>query len=116
MNNYQNNSLFGNQMNCQNSVIQRDGKVCWNWDLIVTETLNGIRKAAALGPVTSLAIDAWAVDYGFLDRFEELLPPIVSYRDPRVVATFADIPDRIGKPRIYSTTGIQFISLNKKQQ
>ena len=93
-------------------VIQRDGKVCWNWDLIVTETLSGIRKAAALGPVTSLAIDAWAVDYGFLDRFEELLPPIVSYRDPRVVATFADIPDRIGKPRIYSTTGIQFISLN----
>ena len=93
-------------------VVELDGKVCWNWDLIVTETLVGIKKAAALGPVTSLAIDAWAVDYGFLDKAEALLPPIVSYRDPRIVATFADIPERIGRERIYSTTGIQFISLN----
>ena len=60
-----------------------DGNLYWNWEHIVEESIKGIRAAAALGAVTSLAIDTWAADYGFLDSQSQLLPPIFSYRDAR---------------------------------
>ena len=48
-------------------ISNEDGAMRWDWEFILKESLVGIEKAAALGPVTSLAVDSWAVDYGFLD-------------------------------------------------
>lgn len=93
-----------------------DGALVWDWERIVNQSLIGIRAAAGLGPVTSLAVDSWAVDYGFLDSEGELLPPVVSYRDLRTVKTFTEITKSVGKERIYETTGIQFLPLNTLYQ
>lgn len=93
-----------------------DGNLYWNWEHIVDESIKGIRAAASLGPVTSLAIDTWAADYGFLDSHSHLLPPIFSYRDSRTEKALAEIIEVAGKERIYETTGIQFLPLNTINQ
>lgn len=97
-------------------VIHRNCSILWDWQHIVDETLKGIRVAAAGGSVTSLAIDSWAVDYGFLDSHDQLLPPIFSYRDSRTIDIFESVRSKIGTERIYSTTGIQFLPLNTLYQ
>lgn len=97
-------------------VIHRNCSILWDWQHIVDETLKGIRMAAAGGSVTSLAIDSWAVDYGFLDSHDQLLPPIFSYRDSRTIDIFESVRLKIGAERIYSTTGIQFLPLNTLYQ
>jgi rhamnulokinase len=92
------------------------GDLYWNWDHIIEQSIIGIRAAAALGPVTSLAIDSWGVDYGFLNSRNELLPPIFSYRDLRNKKSFTQIIETLGKERIFQSTGIQFIPLNTINQ
>jgi len=89
-----------------------EGDLYWNWDYMVEQSLIGIRAAVALGPVTSLAIDAWAVDYGLLDSKGDLLPPIFSYRDSRTDKAYSETIATIGKDRIYQATGIQFLPIN----
>lgn len=93
-----------------------DGILAWDWERIVDQSVIGIRIAAELGPITSLAVDSWAVDYGFLGSKGELLPPVVSYRDSRTKKTFAEVIQSVGKERIYETTGIQFLPLNTLYQ
>ena len=97
-------------------ITNEDGAMRWDWEFILKESLVGIEKAAALGPVTSLAIDSWAVDYGFLDSAGKELLPIRSYRDPRNQVAFEATLTKYGKERIYQTSGIQFLSLNSIYQ
>ncbi|MFM1909890.1 MAG: hypothetical protein RLZZ545_588 [Actinomycetota bacterium] len=91
---------------------QEDGSLLWDWDLILTEMLEGLREAVKSSDPISLAVDSWAVDYGFISPTHQLLPPIHAYRDPRNQIAFQELTQRIGKERIYSTTGIQFLPFN----
>lgn len=54
----------------------------WYWDIlgIYREVLDGLRQA---GPVHSIGVDSWAVDYGLLDGSGALLGKPVCYRDSR---------------------------------
>jgi len=97
-------------------ITNEDGAMRWDWEYILKESIVGIRKAADLGPVTSLAIDSWAVDFGFLDSTGKELLPIRSYRDPRNQVALEATLAKYGKERIYQTTGIQFLSLNSIYQ
>lgn len=89
-----------------------DGSIFWNWELIVAEVLKGLKLALRVSQPISLAIDGWAVDYGFINPQGDLLSPIHAYRDPRTEEPFAELTHRIGKERIYSSTGIQFLPIN----
>lgn len=91
---------------------QEDGSLLWDWDLILTEMLEGLREAVKSSDPISLAVDSWAVDYGFISPTHQLLPPIHAYRDPRNQIAFQELTQRIDKERIYSTTGIQFLPFN----
>jgi rhamnulokinase len=93
-----------------------DGSILWNWKLIVDEVLKGLKIALRVSQPISLAIDGWAVDYGLISPEGNVLNPIYAYRDPRTEITFADLTDRIGKERIYSSTGIQFLQFNTMYQ
>jgi len=44
-----------------------DGSLRWDIRRIHAEMLEGIRLAAAAGPVDAIGIDSWGVDYGLLD-------------------------------------------------
>jgi len=91
---------------------QEDGSLLWDWDLILTEVLKGLREAVKSSDPISLAVDSWAVDYGFISPAHQYLPPVHAYRDPRNEIAYHELTKRIGKERIYSTTGIQFLPFN----
>ena len=91
---------------------QPDGSLLWDWDLILTEVLKGLREAVKQSDPISLAVDSWAVDYGFISPTHQYLPPVHAYRDPRNEIAYQELTKKIGKERIYSTTGIQFLPFN----
>lgn len=93
-------------------ITRDDGSINWNWNLIVDEVLKGLNIALRVSRPISLAIDAWATDYGFIGPSGAILEPIHAYRDPRTESTFEELTGRIGKDRIYSSTGIQFLQFN----
>lgn len=91
---------------------QEDGSLLWDWDLILTEVLTGLKEAIKTSDPISLAVDSWAVDYGFISPTHQYLPPVHAYRDPRNEISYQELTKKIGKERIYSTTGIQFLPFN----
>ena len=91
---------------------QEDGSLLWDWDLILIEVLSGLREAVKQSDPISLAVDSWAVDYGFISPTHQYLPPVHAYRDPRNEIAYQELTQKIGKERIYSTTGIQFLPFN----
>ena len=52
-----------------------DGSLRWDWDRIVSEVEVGLEKGLADGPVASIGVDGWGVDYGLIDRAGELVAP-----------------------------------------
>src|SRR5919199_4739431 len=89
-----------------------------HWDILslLAEVRAGIAAAERDGPLTSLGVDAWGVDFGLLDARGALLGNPVHYRDPRtegmLEAAFAVVP----REEIFEQTGIQFLPINSLYQ
>jgi rhamnulokinase len=92
-------------------VAQPDGTQRWDWDHIVAAVEHGLELALADGPIASIGVDGWAVDYGLLDRDGALLSPPISYRDTRT-AGWERVAAGIGEDRLYELTGIQLMPIN----
>ena len=88
------------------------GGLLWQWDEIVNEVKIGLKKAMDLGPLDSAGIDSWAVDYGFLTSDDQLIGSVHCYRDSRTDGVLESVTALVGRERIYSTTGIQFLFFN----
>jgi rhamnulokinase len=90
-----------------------------HWDItgIWREIVAGLRRAAAwsktndVEPV-SVGVDAWGVDWALVDDAGELIGLPHAYRDPRNTAAYEAVVAKLGRDRIYQTTGIQFMALN----
>lgn len=82
-----------------------------HWDVLhlYREQLTGL---AAAGPVDSVGIDSWAVDYGLLDRDGRLLGNPVHYRDGRTDGVAAEVLHRIPADRLFAITGLQQLPFN----
>jgi rhamnulokinase len=87
------------------------GHLRWDWARLVDEMRCGLHLALERGPVASIGIDTWGVDYGLLDAHGELVAPPFSYRDQRTDG-FRDLVDRLGEEQLYATTGIQLLAIN----
>jgi rhamnulokinase len=89
-----------------------------HWDILalLAEVRAGIAAAERGGALTSLAVDAWGVDFGLLDARGALLGNPVHYRDARtdgmLEAAFALVP----REEIFEQTGIQFLPINSLYQ
>lgn len=92
------------------------GSLFWDWKKIYNEVLTGLRAAADKCDPISLAVDSWAVDYAFISPDKRGLGPIYAYRDPRNDKAYAEVVSKLGRERIYSTTGIQFLPFNTLYQ
>ena len=84
------------------------GHLRWDWDRLVAETEKGLEVA---GPVASIGVDTWGVDYGLLDGDGHLVAPPFSYRDHRTDG-YRAVVDEIGEKELYATTGIQLQPFN----
>lgn len=88
------------------------------WDALglFRSTLDGL---AALirehGPVLSIGVDSWAVDYGLL-RDGELLGAPFHHRDERNAAGVEEVHRLIGQEKLYQRNGLQFLPFNSLYQ
>jgi rhamnulokinase len=92
------------------------GTLHWDFLRLFGDVTAGLRRAAAGGPVASVGVDAWGVDFGLLDVRGRLLANPVHYRDGRTEGmpdlAFAVVP----RDEIYAATGIQFMPINTLYQ
>jgi len=95
-----------------NVPVRMGGTLYWDFARQFGDILAGMKKAAVEGPVHSVSVDTWGVDYGFLDDRGRLMGNPVHYRDTRHETmpdeAFAVVP----RDEIYQATGIQFMSIN----
>ena len=90
-----------------------------HWDVLAlwAEVQEGLRSGARdHGPVASVAIDTWAVDYGLLDDGGELLGNPVHYRDRRTAGAADTLAAVLPPERHYAATGTQFQPFNTVYQ
>lgn len=87
------------------------GTLRWDWQALLAAVKDGLRAGLAAGPVASIGVDTWGVDYGLLGAGGALLSPPVSYRDERT-ASWEQTAQRLGRDALYQTTGIQLMRYN----
>ena len=90
-----------------------DGSLHWDVQRLRREVLEGLRAA---GPVDSVGVDAWAVDYGLLDRSGALLGDPFCYRDDRTAGVQERVLSVVGAEELYAVTGLQQLPFNTVYQ
>ena len=88
-----------------------DGSVRWRWSELVENVRLGLDRALESGPVASIGVDGWAVDYGLLDEHGRLLSDPHSYRSPRT-NRWRDVARSLGERELYRRTGVQLMPIN----
>src|SRR5262249_14806202 len=76
------------------------------------EVLNGLRIAAAQGPVDAVGIDTWGVDFGLVGADGGLLGNPRHYRDPHTEGGMEEAFTRVPRAEAFRQTGIQFMRFN----
>jgi len=92
------------------------GYQCWDIDEIAVQVRAALERAAALGPVVSVGVDSWGVDYVLLDDELREVGKSVCYRDKRTNGQMEKLLSRIPAEEVYRRTGIQFLSFNTLYQ
>jgi len=88
------------------------GVLRWDWARLLAETEKGLAAAQEPGPLASIGVDTWGVDYGLLDAHGDLVAPPVSYRDDRT-AGYAAVVSRLGgAAALYDVAGVQLQPYN----
>jgi rhamnulokinase len=86
-----------------------------HWDVLGLwrEILTTLRKAEAEhGPLASVGVDTWGVDFALLGRDGTLLGNPRHYRDPHTETIMDQAFARVPKAEIFRQTGIQFMRFN----
>ncbi|OEU92076.1 carbohydrate kinase [Streptomyces abyssalis] len=86
-----------------------------HWDILALHqgVLDGLRRA---GPVASVGVDSWAVDYGLLDADGVLLGNPVHYRDARTEGMAGRLAETLPPQELYAHTGLQYLPFNTVYQ
>ena len=92
-----------------NVPVHAGGTLHWDALRIYRGVLDGLRAA---GPVDSVGVDSWAVDYGLLDADGRLLGNPVHYRDARTGGVMERVLEQVPAADLYAATGIQFLPFN----
>lgn len=92
---------------------ERGQRLYWDVLGLWRHMAQGLRSAASdVGPLASVGIDTWAVDYGLLTRLGDLVGNVASYRCERTDG----IPDRyfatVPAEQLYAQVGLQTLPIN----
>src|SRR4051794_36313395 len=99
-----------------NRPITVDGTLVWDLPRLYSDTLDGIRRAAAAGPLSSIGIDGWGMDFGLLDGSDQLLAMPVHYRDPRTDGVGNILRARVAPAEVHRATGAHMAPINTLHQ
>lgn len=92
------------------------GYQCWDIDGILDEITENIERCAREGPIASVGVDSWGVDYVLLNENLQRVGKAVSYRDKRTAGMMERVWARMPAAEIYRRTGIQFQPYNTLYQ
>ena len=92
----------------------------WYWDVLRlhAEVMEGLRRVAKRigdAPAT-IGVDAWGVDYAYLDSNGALLTWMRHMRDPRTDGVYEEIHQRLSRDELYRRTGAMTIQINTLAQ
>lgn len=87
------------------------GHLRWDWPAITAAVVDGLERCLAIGPIESIGVDTWAVDYGLLDEHGHLLSDPYCYRDRRTDG-YRSLVDEFGAAEMYRINGLQLQPFN----
>lgn len=87
------------------------GSLRWDWNGIIAEVETGLEMGLESGPVASIGVDGWGVDYGYIDAAGELVDQPFAYRDSRT-DDWDRTAELIGQDELYRITGVQLMGIN----
>ncbi len=100
-----------------NGNVEKNGHLCWEFDRLFEEIVNGIKACADAGKApVSMGIDTWGVDFVLLDANDRVLGDYVAYRDERTNGMDAVLYEMIPEEELYARTGIQKAIFNSIYQ
>lgn len=82
------------------------GTLRWDIRHLYAEALTGL---AATGPVATVGVDSWAVDFGLLDGTGHLLDDPFHYRDTRTAGAADTVHGVMPFPQLYRHNGLQLL-------
>ena len=89
---------------------ERDGRLYWNLDQIMGLVQRAADYAASHFDSSTIGIDTWGVDHGFLDSSGNLAQAPMCYRDNSNLVAFESLAPY--RHRLYELTGIQHQPFN----
>jgi rhamnulokinase len=83
----------------------------WDWSSILSAVEGGLELCLERGPLDSIGVDTWGVDYGLLDDSGRLLSAPFSYRDHRT-DDYREVAEAFGIDAMYRVNGLQLQPFN----
>jgi rhamnulokinase len=101
-----------------NAPVRAAGTLYWDILRLWADIQQGLAACAqrAGGPITSVGVDTWGLDFGLLGRDSQLLGNPVHYRDERTQGMMDEAFRRAPREEIFERTGIQFMPINTLYQ
>lgn len=97
----------------ENTPVQVSGHLYWDTLRLFHEMKQGVQKAFRQhGELTSLSVDTWGVDYGFIDKKGMLLYSPHHYRDRRMEAHSLELEALLSRAEQFRMTGIEPSMIN----
>src|SRR5690625_2726056 len=94
-----------------NTPLRAGGELRWDLPALLGENRAGLTRA---GPLASIGVDSWAVDYALLSG--GAYPPPFHYRDPRTGRGVERVHRAVPFADLYRRNGLQFLPFNTLYQ
>jgi FGGY family of carbohydrate kinases, N-terminal domain./FGGY family of carbohydrate kinases, C-terminal domain. len=96
-----------------NEPVKLGQSLYWDFLRLFHELKNGLKLVSKRKiKIYGIGIDTWGVDYGLLDKNDELISNPIHYRDQRTNGIIKDVEKVLPLEEIYNVTGIQFMEFN----
>ena len=98
-----------------NEAVRQDGSLRWDILRLWRDMTSALDRVSA-HRLDSIGLDAWGCDYALIGERGDLLENPVHYRDGRTDGVMEAVFERVSREKIYSVTGIQFLTFNTLYQ
>ena len=95
-----------------NGPVDLGGRLYWDLPGLWSHVRQGLAAAKSAGPITSVGVDTWGVDFALLGRNDELLGNPYHYRDSRTNGILETAFGLVPREEIFRHTGLQFMQFN----
>ncbi|MDR3251210.1 MAG: rhamnulokinase [Tannerella sp.] len=100
-----------------NNIMELHGKFYWDIYGLFKSMKEGLRECAKQGvKLSSIGIDTWGVDFGYVGKDGTILGLPRAYRDPYTNGAPEEVFDLVSRDKVYGLTGIQIMNFNSLYQ